>query len=559
MATDIAPSARAGFTREHADQVMALRDSGRLDEALSAVNVLLQDQPKAQLLHNIKGTIHAERGETDEALAAYREALKIQHTYAAAQNNMGIVLKSLGRFEEAVETYYQALRNLPDYVDAHVNLALAQLAMGMPEQAVARCHKALEISANNAHAHAALANALRQLGRYDEAIASFETALKLRPDDGLTLANLGLTRFEMGEIDAGREDLRRALEVDPRNVDAHYNLGRVEKYESGDPRIEQMQTLQATLPAGASDRIVLNFALAKAFEDTGEIDQAFQHLQDANRSRKAQWPYTPEQDTVLFEKIKATFSTGKQLEPAAAEAGEAARPIFVVGMTRSGTSLVEQIIASHSEVHGAGELGGVTRHLGAQFAKLSDGKALSLNAYKLKALRRAYFADLAKLNVSEPVITDKFPLNFMWIGFIRLAFPEAKIIHVVRDPMATCWSNYKQYFRTTGLGYAYDFDDVADFYGLYADLMAFWRERFGDEIYELNYEALTENQDAETRKLIEWCGLAWEDTCLEFHTSARPVASAAHLEVRQAMYQGSSDKWKTFESHLAPLKQKLGL
>ncbi len=560
MAPEPTPAARAELTRDAVDQVIALREGGRLDEAMSAVTGLLNDHPKSQLLHNIKGTIHAEREEPEAALECYRTALKVQSTYAAAHNNMGFLFMKLGRFDEAVEAYSKAIKHLPDYVEAHVNLALVYLEMERPEDALSRCRKALEISPHNAHAHAGLANALKDLGRHEEAVASYKTALALRPNHAETLSNLGQTRYELGQVDEGTSDFRHALAADPGHVHAHYNLAKATKFSGGDPQIAQMQALLAQRPEGSRDRILLHFALAKACEESGQIEQAYGHLAEGNRLRKTQLGYTPERDKRLFDQVKATFSSGKEvrletkdLKPA--DAGKT--PIFILGMPRSGTTLVEQIIASHSLVHGAGELPILGRILGPQFDKLAPGKGLSVNAYKLKALRKGYQAGLAALNVAEPFVTDKLPGNFLWLGFIRTAMPEARIIHVSRDPMATCWSNFKQFFAAAGMGYAFDLQDVAAFYKLYEDIMAFWRERFAEGIYELNYEQLTENQEAETRKLIEWCGLDWEDQCLAFHETDRAVSTASSLQVREAMYTGSSANWTKFEAHLGPLKQGL--
>ncbi|MEM8689240.1 MAG: sulfotransferase [Pseudomonadota bacterium] len=560
MASDATPAARAELTRDAVDHVIALREGGRLSEAMSAVTALQGGHPKSQLLHNIKGTIHAEMDEPEAALECYRSALKVQSSYAAAHNNMGFLFMKLGRFDEAVEAYFKAIKHLPNYVEAHVNLALVYLEMERPEDALSRCRKALEISPHNPHAHASLANALKDLGRHEEAVASYKTALALRPNHAETLSNLGQTRYELGQVDEGTDDFRHALSADPGHVHAHYNLAKARKFSSGDPQIAQMASLLAQSQEGSKDRILLHFALAKAHEECGQIEQAYGHLSEGNRLRKVQLAYTPERDKRLFDQVKATFSSGKDVRLGAkdlkpVEGGKT--PIFILGMPRSGTTLVEQIIASHSQVHGAGELSFLGRNLGPQFDKLAPGKGLSINAYKLKSLRKSYQAGLAGLNVAEPFISDKLPGNFLWLGFIRAAMPEAKIIHVSRDPMATCWSNFKQFFAAAGMGYAFDLKDVATFYRLYEDIMAFWRARFGESIYELNYEQLTENQEAETRKLIAFCGLDWEDQCLAFHETDRAVSTASSLQVREAMYTGSSANWTKFETHLGPLKQSL--
>jgi len=223
-------------------------------------------------------------------------------------------------------------------------------------------------------------------------------------------------------------------------------------------------------------------------------------------------------------------------------------------MPRSGTSLVEQILASHSKVHGAGELSTMD-NLVSPILGQDEGQ---LTRLEISRVRDGYLDALTALQVPEKIITDKMPLNFRWIGFIKFALPEAKIIHLSRDPRATCWSIYKRDFSLKGNGYAYDLGDLAEFYKLYMALMSFWRERFPDTIYDLCYEDMTENQEEETRKILEFCNLEWEPQCLDFHKTNRIVHTASAAQVREKMYQGSSDAWREFEAYLQPLIKGLG-
>ena len=225
------------------------------------------------------------------------------------------------------------------------------------------------------------------------------------------------------------------------------------------------------------------------------------------------------------------------------------RPIFIVGMPRSGTSLVEQIVASHNEAHGAGELEFSTQIFSSIIANISG----DVDKKDLLFFREQYLAKLNALKCSKNIITDKMPMNFRYIGLILSAFPEAKIIHLKRDARATCWSIYKNYFDSDGIGYSYDQNDLAQYYGLYSDLMSFWHERFPDQIYDICYEDLTTNQEEETRKLLEYCDLDWDENCLNFHSNKRAVKTASALQVRKKMYQGSSEAWKKYEAHLQPL------
>lgn len=221
-------------------------------------------------------------------------------------------------------------------------------------------------------------------------------------------------------------------------------------------------------------------------------------------------------------------------------------------MLRSGTTLVEQILASHSMVYGAGEL-----NLMYTAVHETGGPSAAVDEARLARIRKSYLDGLAQLGATEPVITDKMPSNFLWLGFIVTALPQARVIHTVRDARATCWSAYRHYFGGQGNAYTYNLDDLVSFYRMYADLMAFWHDKFPEKIYDLSYERLTEKQEDETRKLLEYLELPWEDHCLNFHETRRPVTTASASQVRQKMYQGSSEEWRKYEHFLRPMIERL--
>jgi hypothetical protein len=223
-------------------------------------------------------------------------------------------------------------------------------------------------------------------------------------------------------------------------------------------------------------------------------------------------------------------------------------------MPRSGTTLVEQILASHSQVHGAGELATASRILTPYLDAFAASSEPGIDARDFAHIGEEYLRELDHLAGDAPVVTDKMPGNFRWIGFLLMALPGARIINVRRNPAATCWSMYRQPFRN---GFTNDLADLGVYYGLYEELMSFWRDAVGDRIYDLDYETLTENQEQETRKLLEYCGLAWEDTCLEFHTTRRAVRTPSGSQVRKKMYTGSSEAWRRYEAHLGPLLSSL--
>lgn len=510
----------AGPSQEQINELIALYTQGNFQEALVQGKSLAHQFPNSPFPPNILGAVNAGLGRMEQAVASYTKALQIKPDSAEVHHNLGIALTSLGKPEEAAASYNKALQTKPDFANAHHNLGFVLYNLGKPEDAVASYNKALQIKPDYADAHNNLGNALNDLGKPEEAVASYEKALQIKPD----------------------------------YAEAHRNLSIAKEYQDGDPQTQQMLQLVERHNLSDEDRMYLNFALGKAHGDIGDHDKAFSYLLDGNRLRKKELKYEISSDRASFEKVKSTFLADVPALNAAKEpeGAKGQRPIFVLGMLRSGTTLVEQILASHSQVYGAGEM----RLLG-QSIKTIVGNSTQLSSDQLESIRQSYLSGLTKIGASEPCITDKMPSNFWWIGFIFAAIPEAKIVHVKRDARATCWSNFKHYFSHKGNGFAYGLQDVAEYYKMYIDLMAFWHEMFPGRIYDLNYEALTEHQEVETQKLLEYVGLEWEDQCLEFHKTIRAVQTASATQVRRKMYQGSSEEWRKYETHLEPMVKLL--
>ena len=314
-----------------------------------------------------------------------------------------------------------------------------------------------------------------------------------------------------------------------------------------------MESLYSQVNHGTREGIVLCFALAKVYDDLGEVDRCFKLLVEGNQHHKSGKIDTIEDARATISSVKQLFSTQtiRSLEDSVA-----CQPLYILGMPRSGTSLVEQILATHPLVRGGGELVMMGQWC-VGFLKLCAANPDSvLSDFYLFDLRRHYLNGLKKLDVDK-FFTDKMPVNFLWTGFILSVFPSAKIIHTMRDPMAVCWSNYKTDFVGGSNGYSCDLNDIGEFYKLYVDLMEFWHEKFPGKIYDLNYEQLTISSKEETGKLLDYCGLDWEDVCLEFHKNPRDAKTASRAQVKRPMYQGSSEVWKRYEKYLEPLKKAL--
>jgi tetratricopeptide (TPR) repeat protein len=448
------------------------------------------------------------KDDPEAAIDCYKQALKIKPDYAEAYYNMGNTLKNKDDPEAAIDSYKQALKIKPDYADVFNNMGVALKDKGDPEAA----------------------------------IESYKQALKIKPDYAVAYNNMGNALSDKGDPEAAIDSYKQAIKIKPDYALVYRNLSNINRYKEHDEYFLKMQSLCQDLGITDEQRCNLNFALSKASEDLNEVGQSFNYLKIGNELRKKILSYDIKKDIEMFNQLKKSYpSIALQ---SVVESSEL-KPIFILGMPRSGTTLVEQIVSSHSEVTGAGELTYVHK-----FGESIVRGAIKPNAKIILDFRQRYIEALKKRSDARSIVTDKMPQNFLYVGLIFSAFPDAKVIHVNRDPAATCWSNYKQHFTSKGFGYSYDLDDIVRYFGLYKDLMQFWLSHYGDRIYNLNYDNLTINQDDETRRLIQYLELEWENDCLSPQHNKRSVRTASQQQVRQKVYQGSSQQWRKFEPYL---------
>ena len=576
---------------EKIDSVIELYSNGQIQEALETIEALSKDFPNNPLLLNISGVCYAGLSLMDDAVKSYEKAVAIKPDYADAHFNLGNILRDLGELDGAIKSFVKTIEIMPEYDEAQYNLGVTLQELGQLDEAIEQYEKALSINPENADLILNLGFIYQSLGQIDEAIEQYNKALTIDPDNAKVLNNLGNAHNDLGQLDVAIKCYEKALAIKPDYADVYYNLGFIyqdlgqvdlaikqyehavaindyaeayhslsylKKYTLNDPQISRMESLLSSDNLSQSERIQLCLALARVNEGLGKQDEFFKYLDEGNSLRKKELNYSIDQSSEVHSTIKRLFNS---LPPSIIESKSfnpsELCPIFIVGMPRSGTSLVEQIISSHQEVYGAGELDTITKLASPIIKNFLAGDINHLTEQALLFIREEYLDMLSQFNTSENIITDKLPLNFQFIGFIFSAFPDAKIVHLKRDARATCWSNYKYYFKNKENGYSYNFDDLARFYGLYIDLIDFWHELYPNQIYDMCYEDLTINQEEETRKLLEYCELDWDENCLNFHTNKRAVKTISTLQVRQKMYQGSSEAWKKHEAYLKPLIKNL--
>ena len=564
------------LSRAQLDSVINLINSGQIKQAIGSINPLIQKYPNAPILYNLSGICFNSISNFEDAIKMFSEATKLNSNYSEAFYNLGSVQKKIGRFQDAIASYKRAIQITPNYLDAHNNLGNIYKDLGLFNEAIESYEWAISYGPNYAIAHINLASIYSSYD-LEKALHSYQKAISIEPNFPEAHYSLGTVYSSLGQKDESMKSYEKALKIKPDYAEAHNALSTIKKYIKNDPQIKYMKTLLKRPNLILPDKVSLNFALAKVSEDLGNHKDFFKYLNEGNRLNKEKLNYSIESDLEGISNIRNIFVNSKASAPRSNLKKRRPRPIFIVGMPRSGTSLVEQIISSHEEVYGAGELDflsrGIIKEIQTELYGAGELDFLSKNIFKeiktahikkidSKAFHEKitdnYFDSLSSLNISEDIFTDKMPLNFRFVGFILSAFPDAKIVHLIRDPVATCWSIYKHYFTSNGNGYASNFDDLASYFLMYKDLMDFWHKTFPINIYDISYEDLTLNQEKETRKLIDYCGLSWDDRCLDFHNNTRAVHTSSGFQVREKMYQGSSEAWKNYEKYLEPLISKLG-
>jgi tetratricopeptide (TPR) repeat protein len=547
----------------------ALKELKRLDEALASYDRALALQPDyAEALSNRGAALH-ELKRFEEALASYDRALTLRPDYAEALSNRAATLHELQRFEEALADYDRALKLRPDYAEAFFNRGNSLFARKRYEEAVASYDRALALRPSYAEALLNRGNTLQKLRRFDEALAHYQRALVLKPDLVDAYNNMGNMLKEQGQFQEAQKAYLEALRLDPNAAIVYGNLADWKTFKPGDPHLVAMEALAAKQEGlSTTDRMQLDFALGKAYADLKDYPRSFKHLLAANASKRATISYDEAAALNFFDRIEAVFT--RDMIATKSGGGDASpMPIFVLGMPRSGTTLVEQIIASHPMVHGAGELPTLNDVI--PTARRPDGEVIpfpefvpALDASGLSQIGARYVAAVGELlpkgdGAKGERVTDKLPSNYYFAGLIHLALPNAKIIHTMRDPVDTCISCFSKLF-TTEQNYAYDLGDLGRYYKRYEQLMMHWRRVLPQgRILDVRYEDVVADLEGQARRILSYCGLPWDDRCLLFHKTDRPIRTASATQVRQPIYNSAVGRWRVYEEHLGPLLNAFGI
>jgi tetratricopeptide (TPR) repeat protein len=498
---------------------------GSLAEAEAGYRKLLEVQPDQVDALHLLGVIHLQRGDLVAAEALIRGAIAIDASLAVFHNNLGAVLRGMGRMDEAADAFRAAVTLAPEYAEAHSNLGTAMLALGDFERSLEAFRRSLVLNPRNPQAHCNLGAALLEYGRLEEAAACFNAALEIDPGYSAAFHYLSLTRASSAVPQDEIALAERTL-------------------AEGEPGIDQ--------------RIHLHFALGRMLDQEERFEEAFHHIAEANRLQRGRTVYDPARHEQLIDRTIDLF-TPAFFESFRELGCDSELPVFIVGMPRSGTTLVEQILASHDQVFGAGELGYFQQLEAALSGILASAAPYptcsgALGAAEIDALARGYLSLLRSLPGARHAhrVTDKMPDNFLHLGLIAMLFPRARIIHCRRDPLDTCLSIYFQKF-TGDYPYAYDLSEIGRYYLAYRRLMAHWKAVLPIPVLEVDYEALVADQEGVSRQLVAFCGLEWRERCLRFFQTERSVKTASSAQVRRPLYAGSVGRWRHYEAHLEAL------
>jgi len=581
------------YAEAHNNLGAILDGQGQRDQAVAHYERALAVRPGYADAHCNLGLTLAAQGRLAEAILHYERAIELNPRHLNAHNNLGLTLAAQGRLAEAIEHLERVIALNPNHGSAHYSLGVAQMAQGRIAEATAHFERALQLSPGHADLHNNLGVALAEQGRIAEATVHYERALLLSPGYAAAHGNLGTALGEQGRTREAVAQLARAIELDPRQADAHNSLGNlckdegrfddamahyaraiairpdygeaylnrseIKRFQPGDAEMAALEALAQRDDLSVNKALHIHFALAKALEDTGEYARSFAHLRTGNALKRGQFRYDEMRALGMLRRIAAVFD-GSLLDRFRGAGDPSQVPVFVLGMPRSGSTLVEQILASHPQVHGAGELSGFETAASSIFNTGAGypESVSALDGVTPRRLGQAYLAGLPALRDGGLRIVDKLPGNFLNIGLIRLLLPNARIVHTMRRPVDTCLSCYSKLF-TSGHRYTYDLAELGRFYRGYRELMAHWRSVLPPgAMLDVAYEDVVGDLEGQARRLVDYCGLAWDDRCLRFHETRRPVRTASAVQVRQPLFQSSLERWRKYEAEIAPLLEELG-
>ncbi|MCA3574195.1 MAG: tetratricopeptide repeat protein [Aestuariivirga sp.] len=557
-----AASAR-NYPEAHNNMGNALRALGRQEEAIDAYQkaiLLRANYPEA---YNNMASVLRDQGQIPEAEHAYRKAIAQRKDYVEAYVNLAMLLDSNDRSEDALRVLGDALNINQHHLATLVQVARIQFRKNNFEQAEQAARLALRIDPKSAEALAVLGQVLHETDRLQGAVAAFEAALRLKPNMIEINSVYAVCLKSLNRLDDAKAQFEKTLELAPTAYGVYANLADLQKFTPDNPYLLAMERIMAEAADPASDRYMpMHFALGKAYDDTGQYARAFQHYKTGTAQKRAKLKYDESQTLGFMDSIREVFTEAFIRKPPI-PGSKSEVPVFIVGMPRSGSTLVEQVLSNHPDTFGAGEIKEFSRQLNmmrGRFPGLPKYPHIvqKMNSGQLNLLGEGYLSKLVALSPGSARITDKLLTNYYFVGLLHILFPKARFIHTKRNPVDTCLSAYTKLFKDD-MPHSYDLGELGRYYRKYEELMAHWEAVLPPGVMKtVVYEDVVNDMPTMARELIDFLGLPWSDACLSFHESSRPVKTASVVQVRQPVYSSSVGRWKRYAEELKPLIEALG-
>ena len=498
--------------------------SGDLTKAETLTKKLIDIHPKAPFLYNLLGNIASGQKKIEEAKESYEKSIKVDPNFSMAYSNLGLLyFNQKNDYKKAENLYKKAITLNTKEPEPHNNLGALYYALEKYEDAINCYKKAILINAKFSQAHHNIGNVYIAIGNFNEAKKHSKQSIKLNPDDARS----------------------------------HRSLSRLTKYTSIEEEHfkELIKIYKFTNINNTENKLNLAFALGKAYEDIKNFDKSYIYYKEANTLNRKRINFSLKMHSEKLKEIKNTFDS-KLFKKYQNFGNVNSSPIFILGMPRSGTTLIEQIISNHPKVYGADEVEFIPKLLEENFG--SDlNKIMNFDKNNLKNIGDAYIKKMSSISNNSERTTDKLPSNFNWIGFIKIILPKSKIVHCYRKSKDNCLSIYKNYFSGSGIKFGYDIDEIVEFYNLYQDLMNYWNNLLPNFIFNIKCENLILNTEIEIKKLLKFCDLSWSKNCLNFHENKKPIKTASDIQARYKIYNTSIDSWKNYDKYLSKYFNKL--
>lgn len=541
--------------QSHSNLGLAFKDLQQFESARKSFETSIRLDPRHPVVHNNLGNVLMALQEHQQAVAVYRQALKLKGDYVECLSNLASALKETRQYDGAHAALDYALKLRPQFAEAHNNRGEVLFKQARFAEAVTNYKRALEHKPDYSAAMINLSAALKETGEIDAAKTLLEQLVEREPDNARAHNNLGILLEQVGEGDSAAAQFRQAIRLSPNYGNAYYQLAQLRGHGLSINEINTVHQLLKQNDLLDKQRTPLNFALACAYENSGDYDRSFQHLEAAQNQKAKSSPYDNDAVGKYYKQIAGSCSKIDSQELV----DSSAIPVFVLGMPRSGTSLTEQILSSHPDVYGAGELSLMEDTLG-EAKKLTNLPypqcVAKLSKSDLNKLAQFYMSQLQAKATGEKFIVDKTPMNFQYIGFIANLLPQARFIHCRRDPVDNCLSIFKLPFEDAH-SYSHSLESLGQYYRHYEQLTAHWTAVTGNRMINLQYEDVVGSLEDQARRLLDFLGLPFDDAVLNFHRSKRIVKTPSASQVRQPIYSGSVLKWKKYEQHLGPLLSSL--